>query len=81
MVGGLPPPVKDLEDMKTESFPESLLKTVDGENWLVYNERKIESMSPRIFIFVSDHVKKMLEESRIWLVDGTFKVRFSQCLI
>ena len=32
-------------------------------------------MEKRIIIFISNHRKKMLEQSNIWLCDGTFKVR------
>ena len=73
---GLPGPCHDYEGMKTEDFPEFLKTTVDGAPWLRYNERKIDSMDNRIIIFISDHGKKMLKESNIWLCDGTFKVRF-----
>ena len=75
IVSGLLDPCHDYEAMKTEDFPENLRKTVDGGDWLRYNERKVASMEGRIIIFISDHGIKMLKESKIWLCDGTFKVR------
>lgn len=75
VVEGLPGPCHDYEEMKTENFPEFLTTTKEGYAWLRYNKRKIPAMEKRIIIFISDHGKKMLEQSNIWLCDGTFKVR------
>lgn len=79
---GLPPNPQSLSELKR--LPERYTKTLIGEKFLIYDSRpetdsedeeEDDEESDRVLVFATRRNLEFLCRSKIWFVDGTFKVR------
>ena len=69
----LPPNPKSLEEL--EELPESFKNTIAGDRFLLHDSRDARDIDGRVIVFGTRRNLELLATSKVWYLDGTFKVR------
>ena len=69
----LPPNPKNIDQL--EEVPEAFRKTLTGDRFLMWDFRGRGQVAGRVLVFATRRNIQLLAASKIWFLDGTFKVR------
>lgn len=75
----LPPNPRSIDEL--QEVPESFRNTLTGDRFLIWDSNDSGAIEGRVLVFSTRRNVELLSQSKLWYLDGTFKVRRQTILI